>query len=304
MTLLAQAAPWRFFDARVAAVQPLSPSFVRVTLTGEDLADFADNGFDQRFKLLLPAPEGGFAHLPRGEDWYAGWRALPDAQRPPLRTYTVRAVRPELGEVDVDMVRHGLSGPASAFAEQARHGDEVVVLGPNARFDGPHGGLEFRPPAGHAGPLLIAGDETAVPAIAVILEQLPPTAYGEVVLEVPLAEDRLPLAKPAGMQVTWVVRDGAAHGSALTPAVVDAVDRLDLPLLLAGEDVEEPTGEDEVLWDVPEVADATTARDLYAWLAGEARAITGLRRHLVRDVGVDKRSVAFMGYWREGVSGS
>lgn len=304
MTVLTTTVPWRFFDARVAAVQPLSPSFVRVTLTGPDLADFADNGLDQRFKLLLPAADGGFTHLPRDPDWYAGWRALPDAQRPPLRTYTVRAVRPEHAEVDVDMVRHGLTGPASTFAEQATPGDEVVVLGPNARFDGSHGGLEFRPPAAHLGPFLLAGDETAVPAIAVILEQLPAEAYGEVVLEVPRAEDRLPLSAPAGMRVTWAVRDGAAYGSALTPAVVEAVDRLDLPLLLAGEDVEDPAAE-EVLWEVPDEAAVDAAsRSMYAWLAGEARAITGLRRHLVRDVGVDKRAVAFMGYWREGVSGS
>lgn len=305
VTVLTQAAPWRFFDAHVVAVQALSPSFVRITLRGPDLADFADNGLDQRFKLLLPAADGGFTHLPRAEDWYAGWRALPDAQRPALRTYTVRAVRPEAHEVDVDMVRHGLTGPASTFAERAAIGDEVVLLGPNARFDGPHGGLEFRPPADHLGPYLLAGDETAVPAIAVILEQLPEQAYGEVVLEVPHAEDRLPLVAPPQLRITWVAREGAPYGSALTPAVIAAVEDLDLPALLVGQDVEETgAADDEVLWDVPEAAAGDAAPNLYAWLAGEARSITGLRRHLVREVGVDKRAVAFMGYWRQGVSGS
>lgn len=296
-------APWRFFDASVARVVRLSPSLVRLTLSGADLSGFADNGFDQRFKLLLPVPGRGYADLPRDEDWYAAWRTLPDERRNPLRTYTARAVRREVGELDVDMVLHGAASPASAFATQARPGDEVVVLGPNAAYDGPHGGLEFRPPPAHRGPFLVAGDETALPAIAVILEQLPTDAHGEVVVEVPTEGDRLPLVHPDGITLTWVVRDGAAHGAGLVAAVRAAVAGLDLPLLLQGQDVADIEADE--LWDVPETAAPDgLARSLYAWLAGESAAIRTLRRHLVSEVGVDKRAVAFMGYWREGVAGA
>ena len=310
MTALSTTAtPWTFFDTEVVAVVPLGASFARLTLRGADLGHVADNGLDQRFKMLFPAPSGGFEHLRREADWYGAWRALPEEHRCPIRTYTVRAVRPDAagpgGELDVDMVRHGAAGPASAFAETAQVGDRVVVLGPDARFDGEHGGVEFRPPPSHRGPFLLAGDETALPAVAVILEQLRPDAFGEVVLEVPESADRLDLRRPEGMAVTWVVRDGASYGSGLAREVPAAVERLELPLAVAGQDLDESpadlAGADEVLWDVPEEAAAdVVARSLYAWLAGEAAAITGLRRHLVREVGVDRRAVAFMGYWRAG----
>jgi NADPH-dependent ferric siderophore reductase len=62
----------------------------------------------------------------------------------------------------------------------------------------------------------------------------------------------------------------------------------------------EPEPDDEPLWDVP---DEACVDDVYAWLAGESSVITGLRRHLVRDLGVDRCAVAFMGYWREGRPG-
>jgi NADPH-dependent ferric siderophore reductase len=94
------------FPAEVRALRRLSPAFVRVTFAGETLAHFADNGFDQRFKLIFPAPACGFDKMPRTERWYSELRALPEQEQCGVRTYTVRAVRPELGEVDVDMVIH------------------------------------------------------------------------------------------------------------------------------------------------------------------------------------------------------
>ena len=286
---------WRFYRARVARVVRLSPSFVRVTLTGEDLDGFADNGWDQRFKLLLPDASGGFVHLPTGAGWYAAWRRLPDDRRPPIRTYTVRAVRPDVREVDFDMVLHGDAGPASRFAARAVPGDEVTLLGPNADHPGAHGGLEFRPPAGHVGPTLLAGDETAAPAILSILAALPRAAHGEAVLEVPDAGDIADVAVPAGFRITWIVRTDERSG--LRDAVREAVARLGLAPRPAGEDPGDEEPDAAPLWDVPEQAEAS---GLYAWLAGESTVVTGLRRYLVRDLGVDRRGVAFMGYWRRG----
>lgn len=290
---------WRFYRATVAGVRRLSPSFVRITLTGPELDEFADNGYDQRFKLLLPAPEGGFAHLAAGggsAGWYAEWRQLPAGKRPPMRTYTVRAVRPERCEVDFDMVLHGDTGPASRFAARARPGDEVMVMGPNSRYDGRHGGLEFRPPAGHVGPTLLVGDETAVPAVLSIIEKLPADAYGEVVIEVPDALDITDVPAPVGLRLTWLVRQD--DGSGLPDGVRAALDRMGVaaPAVPDAGDLAD-VASDEPLWDVPEDARAS---GLYAWLAGESTVITGLRRHLVRDRGVDRRGVAFMGYWKAG----
>lgn len=297
MTLVRSEVAWRFFDVAVAGVRRLSPSFVRLTFTGPDLDEFADRGLDQRFKLVLPVPGRRYADLPRDPDWYARWRALPEERRNPVRTYTVRAVRPTHREVDVDVVLHRPAGPASAFAEAARVGDEVVLLGPSTRFDGDHGGLEFRtPPAG--APLLLAGDETAVPAAAVVLSQLPAGTRGEAVLEVPEAGDRLDLEAPPGIRVTWLPRTGSVPGSLLVPAVVDAAGRLGLGGRPTGHE-DHPgraTDDEDPFWEVP--GEAPVDAPGYAWLAGESSAITTLRRHLVRDRGVDRRSVAFMGYWR------
>lgn len=295
---------WRFFDVEVAAVRRLSPSFLRLTLTGADLDDFADNGLDQRFKLVLPDRHGGYDVLPRDPAWHAAWRLLPEAVRNPVRTYTVRGLRPARREVDVDLVWHGDRGPASRFAARAAVGDRLVVLGPDRRYGGAHGGLEFRPPAGHVGPTLLVGDATAVPAVLSVLQGLPGHGYGEVVLEVPDAGDiavGADVPVPVGLRLTWLVRrPGAASG--LPAAVDDALTRLSVR---PGTDARgsrslldpEP---DELLWEVP---DDAPAGGLYAWVAGESALVTGLRRHLVRDLGVDRRSVAFMGYWREGRPG-
>ena len=116
---LATEVPYRFFDVRVTAVRRLSPSLLRVAFGGADLHLFADNGFDQRIKVILPLPGRGFASFPTGPDWYARYLTLPDDERNPVRTYTVRAVRHDragLSQVEVDFVLHGDSGPASAWA--------------------------------------------------------------------------------------------------------------------------------------------------------------------------------------------
>ncbi|GAA0805102.1 siderophore-interacting protein [Spirilliplanes yamanashiensis] len=291
MTSTLAVAPWRTFATEVRAVRRLSPSFLRVTLTGPDLDRFADNGWDQRIKVAVPVPGTRFPH---GTAWYEGWRALPDAERPPLRTYTARHVRADRREIDVDFVLHGDTGPAGRWALRAAPGAELAVVGPDAGYPGTHGGIEFRPPAGSA--LLLAGDETAAPAICAILERLPADATGHALLEVPGEADALPVAAPAGVSVTWLPRGTAAHGSRLTAAVT--ADSL-LPALRASaaagrDDTAADTG---ILWDVP---DAPAETPVYAWLAGEASTIRGLRRHLVSERGLDRRAIAFMGYWRRG----
>src|SRR4051812_11008410 len=139
--------PWRLFRAEVREVRRLSPHFLRVTFTGDDLDRFADNGYDQRIKLIPPLPDHGLDHLPTGPDWYARWRDLPGEHRNPIRTYTVRAVRPQLREVDVDMVLHGVHGPASRWAADAGPGAPAGLMGPNADYPEVHGGIDFRPPA-------------------------------------------------------------------------------------------------------------------------------------------------------------
>ncbi|MGC5030627.1 siderophore-interacting protein [Micromonospora sp. DT229] len=300
MTNTLPVAPWRLFSVEIRAVRRLSPSFVRVTFTGPDLDRFADNGYDQRIKLALPLPGQRAVDLPQGPDWYAQWRALPEHRRNPIRTYTARAVRPHLHELDVDLVLHGDGGPASRWAQQVRPGDEIAIAGPDAGYEGDHGGREFRPPS--TGCLLLAGDETAVPAISGICERLPLDARGRVLLEVPHAADVLPLDTPPGVEVTWLPREGGRYGDRLIGAVAEAARDLlavappAVPGSVPGPSIEEVEAE-TILWEVPEVPPSAPC---YAWLAGEAGVIRTLRRHLVNDCALDRRAVAFMGYWRHG----
>ncbi|MCL3778305.1 MULTISPECIES: siderophore-interacting protein [unclassified Actinomyces] len=313
-------APFPFFHVRVAAVRDLSPSMRRLTFTGPTLDDWADTGWDQRIKLVLPAPDGGYAHLPAsGPDWYRQWLSLPEPQRPPIRTYTTRAVRPAgqgltgdgtATEVDVDMVVHtgpdGPEGPAARWIEAAGLGTGAVLLGPSRSWlatqePGAHlrGGIDFVPPA-VTERFLLGGDETAAPAIARILQDLPREARGVAVVEMPRAADAAYLPAHPGFEVRVLGREGAAHGSLLVEGVARAVAEM-CPVGRPHE-VEE-IGLDELLWEVPRHAKggaALSRTSLYAWLAGEASAVRAMRRHLVAERGLDRRTVAFMGYWRLG----
>lgn len=286
---------YRVFDTRVAEVVDLSPAFRRVTVRGDDLDDFADHGDDQRFKLVLPASRGGYGHFVRSADWYDDWRHLADEHRPPLRTYTVAAVRPAVREVDFVVARHGATGPASTWAESTGPGDQVLLVGPNARCEGPTRAAEWAPPAGAC--VLVAGDETAVPAVLGILAGLAPDRRGVAVLEVPSGADVLPVQAPPGVEVQWLARDGREHGTVLDAAVRSAAARLWGNRPAGAADLDLADDDADLLWDV-----ASAAEGFYAWLAGEAGAIRTLRRHLVREVGVDKRSVTFMGYWKRGAA--
>jgi NADPH-dependent ferric siderophore reductase len=219
-----------------------------------------------------------------------------------VRTYTVRAVRrstaaADAGEVDVDMVVHEAHseaecGPALRWLRDAAVGDEILLLGPDARWDGPHGGVDFHAPDGAE--LLIAGDETAAPAIAAILEDLPVTARGKAFIEVPEAADALAVDAPEDVEVVWLARDGAAWGDKLIPAVTEAARGMDFAKT---EQFDE--NEDEMIWEAPqEVAQS----DAYVWIAAETGVVKTLRFTIRKELGLPKECGAFMGYWRNGAA--
>jgi iron complex transport system ATP-binding protein len=295
---------YRSFDVAVVGIERLSPSFVRVTFSGHDLHDFGHEGNDQRFKILLPNALGGYPATDFSDiGWYAAWSALSEAERPPMRTYTVRQVRHVDGAtlLDVDFVAHGDTGPASRWVNAASIGDAVKIIGPNAPTGGPWGGVAWNPPT-DASLYILAGDETAAPAIAAVLESLPASARAHAFIEVPSAGDALPLTVPHGVSVTWLAREHRVHGDLLCAAVLAAMPGAESAETPADSDPEEP------IWDVPDLdlltgerlAPATT--ETYAWLAGESGVIKKLRRHLVQGAGIHKSRIAFMGYWREGAT--
>jgi len=300
-------------SAVVARIEQVSPSYRRFTFTGPEVQHIADNRHDQRVKLLFPHPETGFDHMPMHDGWYQAWRLLPTEQRLAMRTYTIREVRPDIAEFDIDIALHGRVGPASTWAMDAVVGDELIVNVPNARSGVQAGGVDWHAPE-HVDQVLLAGDETALPGIAGILESLPGTARGIAVVELPHAEDIAALGtRPDGIELVVLPRGDQPVGTLLIPEVERIASRL-LPTVDTATIATQPALEDvdvdtQLLWEVPD--DEDTASDtapavrrpavpLYAWLAGEASAIKTLRRHLVGDRGVDRKSVAFMGYWRHG----
>lgn len=300
---------FRAVTAEVVKVVRLSPSFVRITLGGPGLAGFGSAGADQRIKLLFAPPGTDEVESVDGDDWYLRWRALPDDRRPLRRTYTVRAHRPDQQQIDVDFVLHGgadePSGPASAWAARARPGDRLGVIGPDRPGTGRWWGVEWAPPA-TAKQALIAGDETALPAISAILEALRPGLRARVLVELPGPGDVPTWDVPAAADVRWLVRQGptgvSERGELLEAAVREA-----LPVMIASptaeaaqEEATEPDPE-ALLWETPEgPSDQLSTGEPYVWLAGEAEVMRRLRRLARIELGLARTSVACMGYWRRG----
>lgn len=295
-------------------VDRLSPSFARITLAGRDLHVIGNPGriFDQRIKLIFPSAGHPLPDL-QGTDWYAQWLDLPASQRGSMRTYSIRELLVDAGStrVVVDFVlhsHHGDAGPASDWATSAQQGDEVLMIGPRRGRDDT-AGLEFLP--GDAQQILLAGDETAAPAIARILEDCPSHLTGSAYIEVPEPEDEVPIAAPSGVHLTWLPRSGAEWGGRLIPTVTGQLGGRQRTTAVAGL-MHEAREDAELLWETPRFSsqgDPLPAQPVIAepsrcfyWIAGESTVITTLRRHLVKDLGVDRTQVAFMGYWKRGVA--
>lgn len=297
-------AAYRPYRVAVAGIERLSPHFARVTFRDPSLAEFGDDGLDQRIKIVFPR-DGVLHDLGLGDpasvrsgDWYARWRALPPEQQPPIRTYTVRAVRAADGEIDVDFVDHGPLGPAGEWLSAAAEGDEVVIVGPTSASRHSSSGIDWHP--GPATRVLLAGDETAAPAICAIVESLADTVEARAFIEIPHAVDVLDLAR-RNDDITWLMRGDADHGAELRAAVrgwmAQHGDAIASALAATPDELDDVDVDSELLWDAPE---QTHGGGFYAWIAGEAGTVKDLRRHLVSEIGIDRSQVAFMGYWRAG----
>jgi NADPH-dependent ferric siderophore reductase len=297
-------------EVEVRRVDRLSPSFVRFELGSPAFAELGTDGpwLDQRIKLVFPHENGLVPSFEGSDDsWWDTWLGRSVEERGHLRTYTVRDVvgSAEDTRLVVDIVLHddhdgGEAGPGSAWAARAKVGDRLVVMAP--RRGHPYGGIEFAP--GDARRVLLVGDETAVPAIAGILRDLPADTSGTAVLEVPLSADVQDLVAPPGVVVRWLPRDGRPLGSLVHEAALETLGAAPVAVEVSDDEV------DLDLWETPTysssgeevVTEPASHDDLYVWIAGESKVVTGLRRVLVKDLGLDRRQVAFMGYWRVGVS--
>jgi NADPH-dependent ferric siderophore reductase len=218
------------------------------------LADFRIEAPTQHIKMFFPAPGQNAVVVPEigpdGPVW-------PEGQlRPFIRTYTPRRIDAVAGTLDVELVLHG-AGPASEWAEQAACGDRLALAGPGGRL-----ALDI-----DDGPWIIAGDESAIPAIGQLLEALPPGAEAAVYVEVEDRGDEIDLDGPAAAKITWLHRAGAAVPGALLHHAI---------------------------------AIATIPAGAKVWVACEARAVRGIRRALLEADRVEAGSLITRGYWRAG----
>jgi NADPH-dependent ferric siderophore reductase len=249
----------------VTAVHRPTPRTARVTFALPP-GEFALAGPDQQVELHFPRP---------GQDLTGRQHTVPEARRPWTRPFTLRAHDAELHTVDVDFVLHGVDGtgggaggdgaggdgaggPAAGWAARARPGQVLAMSGPS-----PESARPF--PLDGGRPLLLACDESALPALGTLVEALPADARAHAWIEVAGPEEHQPLLGFGDLTAHWVHRGDAPHGTRLVAALHSAA----LP---------------------PDPGPA--------WLAGEAATVRALRRHLVEDRGLPRSAVHSTGYWR------
>lgn len=199
----------------VLRVTDITPHMRRITLGGAEIEGFPSGRNGSHIKVLLPREGQSKPVLPtlgpNGPVW------PPADERPIVRTYTIRAFRADVGELDVDFVLHGDNGPASRWAIAAQPGDLVGIAGPGGR--GPI------PP--EAKWYFFSGDASALPAISAHLELLPTDAQGAAFIEVDDASEQQSLVHPAGVKVVWLYRNGTAPEQ--STLLIDAIRACEWP---------------------------------------------------------------------------
>ncbi|MEV5500776.1 siderophore-interacting protein [Nonomuraea fuscirosea] len=239
----------------VRRTERLSPHMIRVVLGGDGLAGFTAGEFtDHYVKLLFPVP--GVTY-PEPFDMGVIREELPREHWPVTRTYTVRGWDPLTRELTIDFVCHGDKGLAGPWAMRAAPGDVLRFLGPGGAYA----------PSAEADWHLLAGDESALPAIGVALERLPAGAAAKVFIEVENAAEEQELPCAGDAEIVWLHRGGGQVGRAL----VDAVRAAAFP-------------------------DGT----VHAFVHGEATFVKELRRYLRVERGIPLGRLSISGYWRLG----
>jgi NADPH-dependent ferric siderophore reductase len=189
----------------VLETQRLTPHLIRVIVGGDDLDGFGVGEFSDHYvKLHIPPPGAEYRAPFDTEDVKERY---PREQWPRVRTYTVRDWDPGSGRLTLDFVIHGDEGVAGPWAEAARPGDALQLMGPG-------GGYTPDPAADWH---LLAGDLSVVPAIAASLQRIPAGVPVHVLIEVPGPQDEVELQTPGDLRLTWLHGDGT--GDTLVPAV-------------------------------------------------------------------------------------
>ncbi|MGW1760195.1 siderophore-interacting protein [Streptomyces mirabilis] len=240
-------------SAHVVRTERLTPHMQRVVLGGEGLAEFTAGTSTDHYVKLLFAPKG--VTYPEPFDVERIREELPREQWPVTRTYTVRAWDPELRELTLDFVVHGDEGLAGPWAARVQPGEVVRFMGPGGAY-APDAGADWH---------LLAGDESALPAISAALEALPEGAVARAFVEISGRSEEQKI--DSDVEVVWLHRGDRPLGEAL----VEAVRTLDFP-----------------------------AGRVHAFVHGEAGFVKELRRLLRVEREIPREDLSISGYWRLG----
>jgi NADPH-dependent ferric siderophore reductase len=248
--------PPPFRRVKVVRTAMLSARMSRVTLGGSELEGFAVEQPAASVRVLLPP--GGQRQLVLPE-WAGNEFLLPGGGRPVIRTLTPRRFDPTGLELDVEVVIHD-GGAASEWAARAQPGDDSAVSGPARGYSLDPEGRSF----------LLAGDETAIPAISQLIERLPPDLPVHAWIEIAATNARLIMPARSGATVDWLVQPaGSPPGQSLAEVVAGAE-------LVSG---------------------------VRVWAAGEAAAMQRIRRHLFEIRAFPRPHGTVRGYWKHGRAG-
>ncbi len=249
--------PPHFRGVAVARTEPRSPFLVRVTFAGPELEGLDPGLPAASVRLLIPVAGTPDVVLPT---WNGNEFLYADGSRPAIRTLTPLRLDPVACELDVEVVRHGRA-PLSTWVDTARPGDRVAVAGTGRGYDVDASARSF----------LVAGDESALPAITTVLAALPDEASVQVIVELRDVAGRIDLPLGAGTTVQWCeLTRGAPPGDSLVSAV----------------------------------SSATLDPDVRVWAAGEAAAVQRIRRHLFDERGLGRSQAVVRGYWKYGRAGN
>lgn len=241
----------------VIRTERLTPHLVRVVLGGEQFDEIEfKTDTDQYIKLLFADPA---LELERPYDLEGLREQLSPQQMPVTRTYTIRHIDREQKQIWVDFVIHGDSGIAGPWAAHVQPGEKISFFGPGSGY-APRPEADFH---------LLAGDESALPAIAAAVESMDAEARGVVVLDVADEQEEISFAAPEGVEVRWLHRGGD-----FTPENAQLAEHL--------KDLELPEG------------------DVQVFVHGEREQMKLVRRLLVQDRGMDRREMSLSAYWAYG----
>ena len=250
---------------QVIRVEQISPRMRRITFADDALEDFASAAADDHVKLLfLPDREQNLPVLDRpalptsGPDGFV----FPQGVQAITRDYTPRRFDLKTCELVIEFVLHG-DGPASEWAAQARPGEWIGIVGPRGSLLIPDDYDAY----------LLVGDETALPAIARRLEEMPPGVCVMAVIEVADRHEERHLPTAANARITWLHRDSMPAGTAVL--LEECLKSLTFP-----------------------------KGDIHAWIAGEIEVARRLRHYLIDERGLSRSQIKAAGYWRRGEPGA